>query len=175
MSLDRELSDQYSLIQQFQASMRLGPVFLFVDGLSELDQNHSIPFDLWFPERRLDSSSAPADTRFILTVRRTSELYLSLTSPNSNNKTVSVCDMRAFLSDSDYHELVAPVFSFYSDEIRQFDPNLNCLVAKHLDLFASMKESNHIENPMYISLMAHEVFTFDKEIHRSHRVRTRVT
>lgn len=161
MSLDNELSNQYSLIQQFQASLSLGPLNLFIDGLSELDQNHTLAFDLWFPAK------LQPDTKLIFTLRRTSDLYLNL----SANKSVSVCEMRTFLSDSDHHALVARFFSFYADEIKRFDPNTNCLVAKYLDLFASMKESNHIDNPMFVSLMAHEVFTFDKEIHKTHRVR----
>lgn len=178
MSLDQELSDQFSLIQQFQASLMLGPLWLFVDGVSELDPNHSIAFDIWFPTK-FDSES-----KFVFTVRRTSDLYLNLTgigsgssvantdaSSKSAQQHVSVCEMRTFLDDADNHAFVARFFSFYEDEIKGFNPNVNCLVAKYLDLYTNIKESNHVQNPMYITLMAHEVFIFDKEIHKNHRVR----
>jgi hypothetical protein len=177
--LDHELYDRQSLIEQFQASLSLGAVCIFIDGLSELCPAHALKLNKWFP------SKLEAECKFIFTLNKSSLYYSELAA----RKSTLAHDLRIFSSDNDYRALVSLLYgiSSYSSSSNDHDGNDhpsddgappplpfndtshagNALYAKFLSHFYELKTSTHIDNPLYVKLIAHEIFTFDKEIYQA--------
>jgi hypothetical protein len=163
-SLNNELFDKKSIIEQLHASLCLGPVTIFLDGLSEMDTNHTVKICDWLPTK-FDSC------KFVITLNRSSEHYADLV----NTKSCIIHELNVFSNETDYRLMVAKILSnknINSNEI-DTDKNLlakNVLYGKFISFLNELKLSNHYTNPLFIQMIAQEIFTFDKEIYKRNQV-----
>ena len=85
--------DLTSIIEKFQVSLSLGPVYIFIDGLSELD-NTSTTFNInqWLPNK-LD-----VNCKFVFTLYKHCESYIEL----SKRKYTQIREFNALANETDY-------------------------------------------------------------------------
>lgn len=157
-TLDQDLHDRRSILEQFQAALSLGPLCLFIDGLSELAHDHTIPLVTWFPTK-LD-----AECKLVFTMNRASEFFVEL----ANKKQTQLLELRTFENDADYRLMFAKFYALDPDN-HQYS-SANTLYAKFLAHFHELKTSSHIDSPLFVTLIAQEIFTFDRDIHQTHPV-----
>ncbi|CAF0851226.1 unnamed protein product [Brachionus calyciflorus] len=138
--LDSELYDQKSIIEQFNAAILLGPVFIFIDGLSELDPRRTLSLSTWLP-KKLDET----ECKFVFSLRNSSDVYKEL------RKRVDCVhhEMNLFQVDSDYELFFRKSLCVHETE------NSNVLYAKFLSIFNELKTSEHIQifknHPVHLS------------------------
>ena len=103
-----------------------------------------------------------ADVKFVLTLRKSSEVYSEL----SNYSTCVANELHVFDSDQDFHCIVSRQMELQNNSYNS-DPN-NILYAKFLSFYALLKSSNHASNPLFMQLIAKELFCFDADIYATH-------
>jgi len=160
--LNQELHDKRSIIDQFHASLGLGPVIIFIDGLTELNSNHSIKLSTWLPNK-LDSNC-----KFVFTLTKSSEYYNEL---NSRKASTSF-ELNIFSEENDYRLIFGKYLGIEDEYLDNLNHNLsnNALFGKFLSYFHELKTADHINNPVFIQVIAQELFSFDKEIYKTHPV-----
>jgi hypothetical protein len=160
--LNQELHDKRSIIDQFHASLCMGPVIIFIDGLTELNANHSIKLNTWLPNK-LDNNC-----KFVFTVTKSSEYYSEL-----NARKVSTSyELNLFSEENDYRLIFGKYLGLDDEQMDNLNHNLsnNVLFGKFLSYLHELKTADHINNPVYIQIIAQELFSFDKEIYKTHPV-----
>ena len=156
-TLDSELFDHKSIIEQFNAALLLGPAIIFIDGLSELNSKTSLPIDKWLPQK-IDEP----ECKFVFTMRDSSEFLHELT-----KRTDCLVHNLILIDNQNDYDL------FFKKCLGANDPgdsNSNVLYKKYLSIFNELKSSEHFRNPLFLSLIAQEIFSFDKEIFKNHPV-----
>lgn len=157
----QELHEKNSIIEQFQASLSLGAVCVFIDGLSELDPSHSIKLNKWFP------SKLEPECKFIFTLNKSSEYMADL----AERKSSCINELKLFANDKDYlslYDLLYGVDNLNQPDFTNTDrAKSNFLFSRFSEQLKNLKRSLHKENPLYVKLIAHEIFSFDKEIYQT--------
>lgn len=154
-SLDSELFDQKSIIEQFNAALLLGPANIFIDGLSELNPKMNLPIGQWLPQK-IDEP----ECKFVFTMRDSSEYYREL----SKRSDCLLHNLILLDSISDYERFFKKYLGVTNAT------NSNVLYTKYLNIFNELKTSEHVNNPLFLTLIAQELFSFDKEIFKNHPV-----
>ena len=152
-------------MEQFHASLRLGPSIIFIDGLSEIENQYQpVKLAQWLPKNINENS------KFVLTLRKSTEWFAELASYNSSLAT----ELVVFKVEEDYYKCFAKllntnvsVSSNGNGTGRLHDPN-NCLYNKSCSIYSGLKSANHATNPLFVQLIAKELFCFDHEIYRGH-------
>ncbi len=161
VSLNEELHDTRSILEQFNASLNLGPVYIFIDGLNECI--HSFKLTSWLPAK-LDNP----ECKFVITLSKSSESFAEL----SQRKSSVTKEFNLFTKDTDYTRMFAQLLCTANPnrfDVAYSQAN-NILFAKFMSYFHELKTANHIKNPLYIQLIAQEIFSFDREIYKTHPV-----
>ena len=161
LSINDELYDTKSILEQFYASLNLGPVYIFIDGLNECA--HAIKLSNWLPAK-LENS----ECKFVFTLSKSCESFAEL----SARKSCIVRELGIFNKDTDYTSMFARLLC--SSNANRYEINYNqsnnILFAKFMGFFHELKMANHIKNPLFIQLIANEIFTFDRDIYKTHQV-----
>lgn len=129
-----------------------------------MDSNHTIKINDWLPIK-CDSC------KFVITLNKSSEHYADLI----GTKICITHELNVFSNETDYRIMIAKILSnknINSNEINT-DKTLfakNALYGKFISIFNELKSSNHFTNPLFIQMIAQEIFTFDKEIYKRHYV-----
>lgn len=110
----------------------------------------------WLP------SSLESRWKFVLTMRKSSEYYAEL---KAKKECVAV-EINTFKNDKDYHSLFSKILDINS----AIKDNNNVLFGKYLSIFNDFKVAHHASNPLYTKLIAHEIFSFDKDIFKSNPI-----
>lgn len=162
-SLNEELHDPKSIVEQFHASLNLGPIYIFIDGLNEC--LHTLKYSTWLPARIENP-----ECKIVLTMSKSSDSFGEL----SSRKTCVVREVNMLTKDSDYTSFFARLLC--SSNPHKFGPipnsnqSQNVLYAKFMSFFHELKTANHIKNPLYVRLIAQEIFSFDRDIYKTHPV-----
>ena len=158
-SLDHELYDTKSIVEQFHASLCLGPAFIYIDGLGELETQNTIKLNTWLPNK-LENNC-----KFVITLSKSSDYYSELITRRS---CVSH-ELNVFNNDNDYREMFGKLIGLNLGNLSTNHSN-NVVYGKFLSIFSELKAADHVTNPLFIQLIAQEVFTFDKEIYKTHPI-----
>ena len=162
-SIDHELYDTKSIIEQFHASLALGPAFIFIDGLGELETQNTISLNVWLPNK-LENTC-----KFVITLSRSSDYYSEL----SARKTSVSQELTIFKNDNDYREMFARLIGLNLGTLSNNHSN-NLIYGKFLNIYSELKTADHFSNPLFIQLIAQEIFTFDKEIYKNNPINSAV-
>jgi hypothetical protein len=164
-TLGDELHDTRSILEQFNAALGLGPVYIFIDGLNEC--THSLKLTTWLPAK-LDNP----DCKFVITLSKSSESYAEL----SQRKSCMTRELQLFAKDTDYMSVFAQLLcnanpnKLAAGLASSSNQSNNILFGMFMSHFHELKTANHIKNPLYIQLIAQEIFSFDREIYKTHPV-----
>ena len=160
--MNNELHDINSIVEQFHASLSLGPSIIFIDGLSEIEsQKQLVKLNLWLPKK------IETQTKFIITLRKATASYSEL----SSYKSSFLHNLIIFKSEEDYKITFAKLLNaqLSSNGI----DNKNTLFSKFQTIYSMLKSANHARNPLFIQLIAKELLCFDNEIYKSHPIHHR--
>jgi hypothetical protein len=81
--------------------------------------------------------------------------------------------MNVFSNDFDYKVMFANILCIENKTQIIDDTKLsskNILYGKFLSVFNELKSSNHFSNPLFIQMIALEIFSFDKELFRKNKL-----
>ena len=167
-TLNQDFNDTRALIEQFHAALALGPVVIFIDGMSELVSK--VKLNEFLPNET-NIKFANYNYKFVLTLRKSSDNYTELVS----HKNCKTQDLVAFSSDLDYINFF---FKHLNSEEKLSSTSTfivptssyNVLYNKFLRYINELKNSRHGKNPLYLQLIAQELFTFDKYVYPSHPI-----
>lgn len=161
--LNNEIHDINSIVEQFHAALRLGPSIICIDGLSELEhKQQTIKLSHWLP------TTIDTNSKFILTLRKSTECYSELTA----YKTSITSELVVFKGEQDYQNYFAKLLEAGISGAGGLDQN-NCLYNKSCGIYSLLKTANHASNPLFVQLIAKELFCFDHEIYRNHPMYSR--
>ena len=81
-------------------------------------------------------------------------------------------ELSIFKEESDYRNIFGKLFGLNLNSLNNLNINHsnNVLYGKFMSFFNELKAAAHISKPLYIQLIAQEIFSFDKEIYKSHPV-----
>jgi hypothetical protein len=177
MEMSGFLHDKKAIIEQLHASLKLGPVTILIDGLSELETKNNLQLDIWLPIQ------LEPNCKFIFTLNSSSTIYDDMMRTR-NNQTLKY-DINTFETDDDYIMFFAKLlkleasklFSVTNKKVYQIpiemlsfkDQNSqNNLYEKALKSLPDLKTARHFSNPLYCQLIAQELFSYDKDIFEMH-------
>lgn len=158
--MNNELYDTNSVVEQFHAALRLGPSIIFIDGIMENEsETQPIKLNHWLPTVN-DTKS-----KFVITSRRATKLFAEL----SNYRSATFNELNIFEGEGDYHNTFAKLLNAQRPHSKGLDQN-NVLYLKYKHLFSlnMFSISNHASNPLFVQLIAKELFCFDNVIYKSH-------
>ncbi len=151
MLLENDLSDSKSIIEQFHATLELGPSVIFIDGLDEINTKQKLTS--WLPK------VIETDSKFVFTMRKSSEYHAEFLA----NKQCISFELITFKNEKDYHSLFGKLLDLNMNS----KDNSNVLFGKYLSISSDFQEAHHASNPLYSKLIALEIFSFDKDIFRA--------
>jgi len=159
-SIDHELYDTKSIIEQFHASLTLGPAFIFIDGIGELETQNTMSLNVWLPNK------LQTTCKFVFTLSRSSDYYSEL----SVRKSCLSHELTVFNGDNDYREMFAKLIGLNLGTSLSNNHSSNLIYGKFLSIYSELKTANHFSNPLFVQLIAQEIFTFDKEIYKNNPI-----
>ena len=141
--------------------MSLGPVIIFIDGLSEIDSKNTVKLNTWLPNEIF------TETKFVITLSKSSEYYSELL----NRKSCLSHEIRLFENDLDYKNFYTKqILPESLNKLNGFHDKNNALYEKFLSILPELKMSNHYENPLFNQIIAQEIFSFDEEIYQANSI-----
>ena len=151
MLIENDLNDSKSIIEQFQASLDLGPSVIFIDGLDEISTKQKL--SSWLPK------IIETESKFVFTIRKSSEYYAEF---QANKHCVSF-ELITFKNENDYHSLFGKLLDLNTNS----KENSNVLFGKYMSISSDFQAAHHASNPLYSKLIALEIFSFDKDIFKA--------
>lgn len=104
-------------------------------------------------------------SKFVITLRRATKLFAEL----SNYRSATFNELKIFECEDDYHNTFAKLLNAQKPNSKSLDQN-NVLYLKYKTLYNTnmFSISNHASNPLFVQLIAKELFCFDNVIYKSH-------
>jgi hypothetical protein len=156
-SLNNELYDDNSIVEQFHAALRLGPSVIFIDGIME-NKSESQPIKLshWLPPHN------DTKAKFVITLRRATKLFSDL----SDYKSAVVSELTVFNGEDDYNKVYSKILSGQKSNLNPSDTRNNTLYSKYRSIFGLFSVTTHSSNPLFVQLIGKELSCFDNEIYK---------